>query len=94
MEHDEGAVGGCALGLLHHVEADKRHLHGEQGAEHVEGAVGDVEAVAVAASGEEDEDVDGDEVDDEHEAAPGRDHVEVGQGGCGGPHERPRVDGA
>lgn len=38
-----------ALGLLDDVEADEGNLHGEDAAEDVEGGVGDVESVGVAA---------------------------------------------
>ena len=37
------------------------------------------------------EDVEGNEIDDEHVAAPGRNHVEVGQRAQRGPHHRARL---
>ena len=51
MQADEDAVGEDALSLLDDVEADKRHLHGENGPEDVEGGVRDVETVGVSAWG-------------------------------------------
>ena len=44
-------MGEDALSLLHDVEADERHLHGEDGPEDVEGGVRDVETVGVSACG-------------------------------------------
>lgn len=45
------------------------HLHGHDGAQDVEGRVGDVEAVGEAARDGEGQHVDGDDVDDEDVAA-------------------------
>lgn len=56
------------------------YLHGHEAAEGVEGGVGDVQAAAVAPGDDHDNDVDGDDVDDEHVPTPGRYHVEVGEG--------------
>ena len=78
-----------ALGLLDHVEAHERNLHGEDRSEDVEGGVGDVQAVRVAALGSDgvcevtdedhDHDVDRDQIDDEYVTSPGGHHVEVAQ---------------
>ena len=35
------------LGLLDDIETNERNLHGENGAENIEGGVGDVETVGV-----------------------------------------------
>ena len=93
------------LRSLHGLEPDEGDLHGEDGADDVDGGVGDVDPVAdypyivyrilsvlpsslpvrEAAADHEDEDVHGDEVDEEHIAAPRGDHVEVGHGAEGRP---------
>lgn len=49
MQTDEDSMREDALGLLDNVEADEGNLHGEDAAEDVEGGVGDVESVGVAA---------------------------------------------
>ena len=56
------------------------YLHGHDAPEGVEGGVGDVEAAAVPPGHHHDNDVDGDDVDDEHVTPPGSHHVEVRQG--------------
>lgn len=61
------------------------HLHGHDGAQDVEGGVGDVEARGEAATHQKGEHVDGDDVDDEHVATPGCHHVEVRQRAQGRP---------
>lgn len=54
------------------LEADEGDLHGEDGADDVERAVGDVDAVREAARHHQDEHVQRDDVDQEHVAAPRR----------------------
>lgn len=61
------------------LEANKRHLHREDGAQTVEACVGHVEARGVASCEAEHEDMERYEVNDEDVAAPGRDHVKVGE---------------
>ena len=73
------------LGGLHWLEPDEGDLHGEDGADDVDGGVGDVDPVREAAADHEDEDVHGDEVDEEHVAAPRGHHVEVGHRAEGSP---------
>ena len=97
---------------LHWLEADEGDLHREDGADDVDGGVGDVDPVAdypyivyrilsvlpsslpvrEAAADHEDEDVHGDEVDEEHVAAPRGDHVEVGDGAEGRPVDVASLD--
>ena len=80
------------LGSLHGLEPDEGDLHGEDGADDVDGGVGDVDPVREAAADHEDEDVHGDEVDEEHVAAPRGDHVEVGHGAEGRPVDVASLD--
>lgn len=54
-----------------YLEANERDLHGEDGSQAVDGAVGHVDTVGEAASEHEDQHVEGDEVDQEHIATPG-----------------------
>mmetsp|Transcript_30451 Transcript_30451/g.97155 ORF Transcript_30451/g.97155 Transcript_30451/m.97155 type:complete len:702 (-) Transcript_30451:109-2214(-) len=77
LQADEDAVRGRALRLLHHVEAHEGHHHGADAADDIEDAVGHVEALGEAPGHDEHDRVDGDHVDDEDVAAPGRHHVEV-----------------
>ena len=91
-----------ALGLLDHVEAHERNLHGEDRSEDVEGGVGDVQAVRVAALGSDgesvltdedhDHDVDRDQIDDEHVTSPGGHHVKVAQCAARRDQQRARID--
>ena len=80
------------LGGLHWLEPDEGDLHGEDGADDVDGGVGDVDPVREAAADHEDEDVHGDEVDEEHVAAPRGHHVEVGHGAEGRPVDVASLD--
>lgn len=57
-----------------------QYLHSHDAPEGVECGVGDVEAAAVATSHDHNDHVDRDDVDDEHVASPGGNHVEVRQG--------------
>ena len=66
------AKGAHVFGGLQRLEADKGDLHAENGAEDVEGGVGNVDALVEASSDHEHEDVQGDEVDQEHVATPRR----------------------
>ena len=81
------------LGRLNRLEPDERDLHRQDGPEGVDCGVRHVDAVGEAAADHEDEDVDGDQVDEKHVAAPGGDHVEVGQGAERAPVDLPRLDG-
>lgn len=58
------------LAGLDRLEADEGHDHGREGADDVEGAVGNVQARRVPAHEDEDKDMQGNQVDDEHVATP------------------------
>ena len=73
------------LAGLHRLEPNKADLHGQQSAKSVHGAVGDVDAVAEAASNHQDQHVERYHVDEEHIASPGAHHVEVGNAAKGSP---------
>ncbi len=62
------------LAGLDGLEADERDLHGEDGAEAVDGAVGDVDPVGKTPGDHQREHVHRDQVDEEHVATPGRHH--------------------
>ena len=55
-----------------YLEAHEGDLHGEDGSQAVDGAVGHVDAVGEASGEHEDQHVQRDEVDKEHVASPGR----------------------
>ena len=55
---------------LDRLEPDEGDLHGQDGAESVDGGVGDVDAVRVSATDHQHEHMDGDQVDEEHVASP------------------------
>lgn len=54
-----------------YLKADERDLHGKDGSQAVDSAVGHVNTVGEAAGEHEDQHVEGDEVDQEHIATPG-----------------------
>ncbi|KAJ8524775.1 hypothetical protein ON010_g16341 [Phytophthora cinnamomi] len=93
LQQHEDAVRAGALGLLDNVEAHKGHLHGHEAAQGVKRRVGDVQARGVAAGEDHHQHVDGDHVDDEHVAAPGRHHVEVRERAGRRPEHGSRVHG-
>lgn len=68
------------LGRADGLESDERHVHGEECAQQIEGAVGDVETMGVATDEQQHEHVRRDEINDEDVAAPRRHHVEVAEG--------------
>jgi hypothetical protein len=70
LKEAEDAQRGHVFRGLDRLEADERDLHREKCTDHVEGAVGDVDARREASREEEDEDVQWDQVDDEDVAAP------------------------
>lgn len=61
--------------LLSYLEANEGNLHGQDGAQAVDSAVGHIDAVREPACQHQNQDVKGDKVDEEHIAAPGR-HLE------------------
>lgn len=73
------------------METDKSDLHSKDGTNNVERRVSNVELVAVAASEQEGQGVQGDQVDDEHVTTPSADHVEVGQRADDGPVQRTSI---
>lgn len=61
--------------LLSYLETNEGNLHGQDGAQAVYCAVGHIDAVREPACQHQNQDVKGDEVNEEHVAAPGR-HLE------------------
>ena len=70
---------------LHWLESNERDLHGAEKSHNEEGVVRHVDPLGEPTHQQEDEDMEGDEVDDEDVSSPGRDHVEIGQSSPGSP---------
>ncbi len=87
-------TGSChVLRSAHRLEANKRNLHREDGADDVERAVGHVDSKREPPEDEQDENVQRNQVDDEDVAAPRGHHVKVRQGGPRGPEDGAGLDG-
>ena len=67
-------------------ESHEGNLHTAQSTKSIPGRVADVEATAVATHTEQNEDMERDQVSDEHISTPGRDHVSVEQRSQRSPH--------
>lgn len=57
---------------MSYLETNEWNLHGQDGAQTVDCAVGHIDAVRKSACQHQNQDVKGDEVDEEHIASPGR----------------------
>lgn len=73
------------------METDESDLHSKNGTNNVESWVSNVELVAVATSEQESQNVQRNQVNDEHVTTPRADHVEVGQGADDGPVQRTSI---
>lgn len=73
-------------------ETDKGNLHACKRAQRVPGGVADVQARAVPAHAQQDEDVERKQVGDENITTPGRDHVAIEQGTQSAPHDGTLLD--
>lgn len=84
-------MGDDTLCLLHNIKAHEGNLHSQDGAQNVEGGVGNIQTMWITTNDHHQDNVDGDNVDDEDITTPRGHHVEVAQGTAGRDEQGTRI---